>query len=90
VRVFGLQMLKYGVISRGVLEKDLREWTHLYVAGRLQKPVLVLQAPSSPSLAQALNQNRLAALRASLLQEDRQFSKFQLYHSITELSYLGI
>ena len=85
-----LQLLKYGVISTTALEKDLRQWNKIYVAGRLHKPVLQLRPPVSRTLAQAMQYNRETALRAVLLQEGRYISKFTLYHGITELSYLGL
>lgn len=34
------RVIKYGVISMDQLKRDLREWDSLYVAGRLQKPVI--------------------------------------------------
>ncbi|ODN01670.1 Phosphatidate cytidylyltransferase, mitochondrial [Orchesella cincta] len=80
--------IKYGVISSASLEDDLRLWKHLYIAGRLHKPVLTLQSPT-PALEEAMRKNHQTALRAVLLQEGIQMSKFDLYHGITELSYLG-
>ena len=35
--------IKYGVISRADLEADLMNWTTLYLAGRLHKPVKILE-----------------------------------------------
>ena len=44
VEYFVLQgQIKYGVISRADLEADLMNWTTLYLAGRLQKPVKILE-----------------------------------------------
>ncbi|CAL8092022.1 unnamed protein product [Orchesella dallaii] len=80
--------VKYGVISTSTLEEDLRNWTHLYVAGRLQKPVLSLKQPSL-GLEDAIRKNHQTALRAVLLQEGIQMTKRKLYEGICELSYLG-
>ena len=35
--------IKYGLISRTDLEADLINWTTLYLAGRLHKPVKILE-----------------------------------------------
>ena len=35
--------IKYGVISRADLEADLMTWSTLYLAGRLHKPVRLLE-----------------------------------------------
>lgn len=61
----------------------------MYVAGRLHKPVLDLIPPATGSLRQAIHYNRESALRAVLLQEGTLISKFDLFHGVTELSYLG-
>jgi len=82
-------LMKYGVIHRPKLEKDLRYWNFLYASGRLHKPVLELKPPATASLKEALRYNHEAAVRAVLLQKGRTVSRYSLYHGITELSYLG-
>jgi translocator assembly and maintenance protein 41 len=37
------RQMKYGIISKKLLINDLTNWTHLYAAGRLQKPVFILK-----------------------------------------------
>lgn len=32
-------VVKYGVVSMEMIERDLRDWETLYLAGRMQKPV---------------------------------------------------
>ncbi|CAG7727823.1 unnamed protein product [Allacma fusca] len=82
-------LIKYGVISTAALEDDLSKWTHLYVAGRLHKPVLDIIPPTSPRILNLLQKNRDAALRAGLLLNSRCLRKTDLYYTIAELSYMG-
>jgi len=60
------QMVKYGVISTKSVLDDLRTWRHLYVAGRLQKPVLMLVSKVE-ELEGAQAANLQAAAAAALL-----------------------
>ena len=65
-------MIKYGVIRTDRLYQDLQTWNTLYVAGRLQKPVLALKG--DPSVHSANHRNRTSALIASLLLLPQQFT----------------
>lgn len=67
------QVVKYGVISKDSLCRDLSIWDTLYTAGRLQKPVLTLEADAE--VDKASRQNRMSALIASLLLLPKLFSE---------------
>ena len=62
---------KYGVVSAEALQRDLRQWDSLYMAGRLHKPCLVefhgQDAELREKMAAALAANHRAALSAALL-----------------------
>ena len=79
--------IKYGVIQRQHLEDDLLTWRTLYVAGRLHKPVKVLE--SDPSLQAALNANLCAAVTASLLLLPQRFTEEELFLNLAAISYTG-
>ena len=81
------RLMKYGVISTQALIQDLTQWNHLYVAGRLHKPVRIIL--SNPEVTIALATNREHALRASLLLLPDLFSEIDLYYTIASLSYVG-
>jgi translocator assembly and maintenance protein 41 len=81
------RLMKYGVISTRAMVQDLLHWNHLYVAGRLHKPVRVFQ--TNPIIDQAIATNREHALRASLLLLPNWFPEIDLYYTIASLSYVG-
>lgn len=88
------RLVKYGVMSTAALLRDLTEWCSLYVAGRLHKPVAILQ--SVPEVNEALQGNLrgAAAVGASVCASrstkiGATFSERDLYMAITALSYTG-
>jgi hypothetical protein len=58
-------MVKYGVVGLSAFMQDLQHWSHLYVAGRLHKPVALLA--SQQEAEAAYHQNLRAALSTALL-----------------------
>ncbi|XP_017057505.1 phosphatidate cytidylyltransferase, mitochondrial [Drosophila ficusphila] len=82
--------IKYGVVSQEQLLQDLQDWRHLYLAGRLHKPVTNLVNPSdNPPLKAALDRNLLSALQVALLLLPEKFTAYDLFHTIAALSYKG-
>ncbi|XP_023035924.1 phosphatidate cytidylyltransferase, mitochondrial isoform X1 [Drosophila willistoni] len=82
--------IKYGVVSEEHLIEDLLHWRHLYLAGRLQKPVTDLVNPAdNPRLKSALDRNLLSAFHSALLLLPEKFTAFELFHTIASLSYKG-
>lgn len=81
--------IKYGVISTKDLIADLSEWTNLYVAGRLHKPVTTLVSPDDPVITAAIDQNLRHAIRTALLLLPPAFNSFNLFYAIANLSYAG-
>lgn len=59
------QVVKYGVVSLAAFQQDLQHWSHLYVGGRLHKPVAALTQHGAAEAAR--RQNLRSALTASLL-----------------------
>lgn len=82
-------MIKYGVISVEACKLDLCEWSSLYFAGRLQKPVAFMKddAPFIKFLNQYNLKNAMTLL--VLLLHPNEFSEKNLYEQITRISYLG-
>jgi mitochondrial translocator assembly and maintenance protein 41 len=81
---------KYGVIALADLERDLRAWDFLYVAGRMQKPIRVLTpGPFPPGLKLAAADNIAAAASAALLTLPSRFNESELYLAAAGLSYGG-
>ncbi|POS85185.1 hypothetical protein EPUL_003760, partial [Erysiphe pulchra] len=80
-------MIKYGVVNLDTLCTDLNDWTTLYLAGRLQKPVKILR--DDPRVRSANQINLISALRAALLLLPSEFTEYELYSTISSLSYIG-
>lgn len=81
------RLMKYGIISKEHLLQDLNNWSQLYIAGRLHKPVHILK--KNEEIEKALAQNYEHAIRTSLLLLPGQFNEFDLYTSVASLSYIG-
>lgn len=80
-------LIKYGVVNLDTLCTDLSEWTTLYLAGRLQKPVKILRDDARVRLANQVN--LISALRTALLLLPEKFTEQELYNTIANISYLG-
>ncbi|GMH45030.1 hypothetical protein BSKO_12987 [Bryopsis sp. KO-2023] len=81
------QLIKYGVVSLRNLNHDLKSWQHLFLSGRLQKPVLWLR--KNASLQENLGINLNSALTAALVLLPQKFTENDLLHTICNLSYSG-
>lgn len=86
-------MIKYGVSSLDNIVKDLCEWSSLYLAGRLQKPVKVLV--KNEAIEAANDFNLQLAIHLGVLLEGirspspRSSRTAGLFETITSLSYIG-
>ena len=80
-------LIKYGVVNLDTLCTDLSEWTNLFLAGRLQKPVKILR--DNPRVRLANQVNLLSAVRTALLLLPERFTEKELYSTIAGISYMG-
>lgn len=79
-------LFKYGVIEYKDFIKHLSSWDSFYVAGRFQKPILVLK--SNQEIDDLIIKNRRNACKIGLLCLDEKKLK-NLYLTICSLSYTG-
>ncbi len=95
----GSVKIKYGVASTDSVLRDLIDWSSLYVAGRLHKPVETLV--EDQGIEEAQEQNLSSAVRTAIMlllernaarlvrTNEVSFSASQLFHTICSLSYTG-
>lgn len=81
------RLVKYGVIDKADLLEDLIAWRYLYTAGRLHKPVLLIQPDKDVS--EAMHRNLLSAVNTAVLLMQDSFTKEDLFVVISYLSYMG-
>lgn len=82
-----LQLIKYGVISTDALCEDMMDWTTLYVAGRMHKPVRIIRPDARILLANQIN--LVSALRVALLMLPEEFTEVELWEQVAGISYAG-
>ncbi|KAI9206532.1 mitochondrial matrix Mmp37 [Polychytrium aggregatum] len=79
--------IKYGVVSIDRLNDDLKNWRTMYLAGRMQKPVMTLREDARVQLANQTNLEN--AVRVALLLLPSEFTEEELFIAIAGLSYRG-
>ncbi len=79
---------KIGTIEKEDFLNDLKTWETFYLAGRMQKPILVVKAPQD--ILDAIEYNRHAGvLVTELLNKNQKISKEEFYMQLAGLSYIG-
>ncbi len=81
------QIIKYGVISIDRIVDDLKNWTTLYVAGRMQKPVKVVV--EDETVTEANQQNLEQAMVCSLHMLPKTVDQKDLWLALAGISYTG-
>lgn len=79
---------KIGTIEKDDFLNDLSNWETFYMAGRMQKPILIVKAPEN--IEEAINFNRQAGLQSTeLLLGEGEFDEEYFYTILAGLSYVG-
>ena len=82
---------KYGIIHEKDLLNDLNNWSDMFVAARLQKPVLEIYRDDPDNVYDlAFERNKRSALALAILQMPKsEFTLMDIFISLTSLSYKG-
>ncbi len=85
---FGDREYKIGTIQKNDFLNDLGNWDTFYVAGRMQKPILVVLADDD--INKRIDDNRKYAVMATtLINDNKVLSEREFYISLAGLSYIG-
>ncbi len=79
---------KIGTIEEKDFLDSLEMWDTFYLAGRMQKPILIVKA--NQNIKEAIDTNRRMAIAAALLiSEERKIPMSEFYQTLVSLSYIG-
>lgn len=79
---------KYGLVEKNDFLKDLYNWDHFYICGRMQKPIYTIK--SNEEFDNAIKFNRKIALLTSLIILNKEILTLdELLEQICKLSYQG-
>lgn len=79
---------KIGTIEEKDFLDSLTLWDTYYLAGRMQKPILVVKA--NKEIKQAIENNRQMAIAATMLiSDERKIPMTEFYETLVSLSYMG-
>lgn len=85
---FGGREYKIGTIQKNDFLDDLDNWNSFYIAGRMQKPILVVL--SDDEINERIEKNRKFAVMATkLINDEKNISERDFYISLAGLSYIG-
>lgn len=85
---FNQSKYKIGTIEKTDFINDLEKWETFYIAGRMQKPILIVK--SDNEIEKAIDYNRKSAILVSkLLIETKEINKKDFYITLGSLSYMG-
>jgi translocator assembly and maintenance protein 41 len=79
---------KIGTIEQSDFLDSLNTWDTFYLAGRMQKPILIVK--SNKTIDNAIIKNRnMAIISAILISDERKIPMEEFYETIVSLSYIG-
>ncbi len=85
---FGDREYKIGTIQKNDFLDDLDSWNSFYIAGRMQKPILVVL--SDDEINERIEKNRKFAVMATrLINDNKILPERDFYISLAGLSYIG-
>lgn len=79
---------KIGTIEESDFLDSLELWDTFYLAGRMQKPILVVKANNKINEA-ILNNRQMAIAAALLISDERKIPMSEFYETLVSLSYIG-
>lgn len=79
---------KIGTIEEKDFLDSLELWDTFYLAGRMQKPIMIVKA-NKPIKDAIENNRRMAVAAAALISDERKIPMSEFYETIVSLSYMG-